>query len=231
MLTHPDGTKIRIGLVDRSKVVKDKRHLAPKQNGFLELRYRNEVYSVYKSRGSHEAQLREFGIWHSRVAADVGMVIEPPIARTGREKFAIEQDKTRSFIHVVPGGSALADSGKYREWADYVADNLPTFVKDALEVAASKDKPAKREREVAKHVMSIIKAHAAAVLLTGSRKGKESGTETEETKRRRGEGSGMVKDDEGDTPGVGGEDAAPHENNGGGGGGGKGRTVDENPEG
>jgi hypothetical protein len=190
-LRHPDGTLIRVAMLDPAVAGDKARHIAPRSTGFIELRYRNEVHEIYAGHGSHAAKLREFGIWHAGTAGRVAILIEPPVAETGKESFAIEQDKTRGGIRVVPSGAYISDSGKFREWADFVAENLPSFVMEALMEAAKKDRPKRDAYEVAKRVMSVVSARLRAASLVADARGAENGDRTED-KTREGAVAGAV---------------------------------------
>jgi hypothetical protein len=183
-LQHLDGTRIRVAMVDAGIAGDGARHVAPKPGGFIEIRYGNEVYDVYSGLGSLAAKLREFGIWHAEVAKRVAILIEPPAAVTGKEPFAVEQDKTRGGLRVVPGGAYISDSGKFREWADFVGQNLPAFVTEALLAAAAKERPRRDLYEVASRVWSVVSARLRASALATNPRGTEKGSPTGDTVRR-----------------------------------------------
>jgi hypothetical protein len=202
-LRHPDGTRIRVAMLDLSIASDKARHIAPRSSGFIELRYCNEVHDVYASHGSHAAKLREFGIWHAQIANRVAILIEPPVAITGKESFAIEQDKTRGGIRVIPSGTYISDSGKFREWAEFVAENLPAFVMEALLEAAKKDRPKRDSYEVVNRVMSVVSARLRATLLVADTRGTENGDPTDDqTREPAASGTVCAASDTGDVHGA-----------------------------
>ena len=200
-LQHPDGTRIRIAMVDAAVAGDRARHVAPKPGGFIEMRYRNEVYDVYASLGSLAAKLREFGVWHAEVAKRVAILIEPPVAVTGTEPFAVEQDKTRGGLRVVPGGTYISDSGKFRAWSDFVGQNLPEFVTEALLAAAAKERPRRDLYEVASRVWSVVRARLRAAALVSDARGQGKGEPTGETIRQPAASGSCAADNNGDIRG------------------------------
>ena len=201
-LQHPDGTRIRIAMVDAAVVGDRARHVAPKPGGFIEMRYRNEVYDVYASLGSLHAKLREFGIWHADVAKRVAVLIEPPVAITGKESFAVEQDKTRGGLRVVPGGVYISDSGKFKDWADFIGQNLPGFITEALMAAAAKERPRHDLYEVASRVWSVVSARLRAGSLAADIRGAEKGTPTDDKIRQPAASGSCAADANGDVHGA-----------------------------
>lgn len=199
-LSHPDGTTFQIGLREKGD-----RRMPNYGNGFTEVRYGDDVHQLWRSR-THVETLREFGISYASVAKKVALVITPPQSTTGREKFAVEQDTTRMHLMVAgSGGTMLSDSRKPREWAEWLHDRLPQFIRDAQDKAAADEHVDRQDhRDIEDAVRAAIKGRVAARALHSDPEGEFKGDPSEEkTKTSSKTEDGMATaDPEGDLTGV-----------------------------
>jgi hypothetical protein len=132
----------------------------------------------------------------------VAVLIEPPVAITGKESFAVEQDKTRGGLRVVPGGVYISDSGKFKDWADFIGQNLPGFITEALMAAAAKERPRHDLYEVASRVWSVVSARLRAGSLAADIRGAEKGTPTDDKIRQPAASGSCAADANGDVHGA-----------------------------